>query len=191
YKGVDFTMNKRFSNRWQGSIAATIQTNPNYSPEFTYTNPTGVSFVDGKNTGTRYLIKATAAYQVAWGIMVAGNLNINDGAARILSINGPGSVYGGVTATGTASPISYATLNYQDAGTTRLKPVKLMDLGAQKVINVRGGKNRLKLMVDAFNIFNVNTIVSYSGNNRSLASFSSPLTIVPPRVFRIGANITF
>ena len=191
YKGVDLTMNKRFSNRWQGSIAATIQTNPNYSPEFTYTNPTGVAFVDGKNTGTRYLFKATAAYQMAWGVMLAGNLNINDGATRVLSINGPGSVYGGVTATGAASPIPYATLNYEDAGSTRLKPIKLMDLGAQKVISFRGGKNRLKLMLDAFNIFNVNTIVSYSGNNRSLSSFSSPLTIVPPRVFRIGANITF
>ena len=38
--------------------------------------------------------------------MLAGNLNINDGATRILSINGPGSVYGGVTSTGAASGVS-------------------------------------------------------------------------------------
>ena len=61
----------------------------------------------------------------------------------------------------------------------------------QKVINFRGGKNRLKVLFDAFNVFNTNTILSYSSNNRSSASFSAPSSIVPPRVFRIGGSISF
>ena len=59
------------------------------------------------------------------------------------------------------------------------------------MFNFRGGKNRVKLMFDAFNVFNTNTILSYSSNNRSSSSFSSPSSIVPPRVFRIGASISF
>ena len=191
YHGVDITMNKRFSNRWQGSVAITLQKNPGYLPAYTFTNPTGVNFSDGASTIARYLIKANGAFQLPWDIMVSGNLNINDGATRTLSINGPGSVYGGVTTTGAASTINYGTLAFEVPGTTRFKPTSLLDLGAQKVINFRGGKNRLKLMADAFNIFNVNTILGYSSSNRSLATFSAPNSIVPPRVFRIGASISF
>ena len=191
YHGVDFTVTKRFSNKWQANVAVTLQKNPNYSPEYTFTNPTGVQFSDGATTIARYLIKASAAYQLPWDIMLAGNLNINDGATRTLSINGPGSVYGGVTTTGAASTISYGTLAYETAGNTRLKPTELLDLSMQKVVSFRGGKNRLKLMVDGFNVFNTNTILGFSSNNRSSSLFSSPSTIVPPRVFRIGASITF
>jgi hypothetical protein len=188
---VDFTMNKRFSNRWQGQIAVTLQTNPQYSPAYSFTNPTGIEFRDGKNTGTRYLIKANGAYQMPWDIMLAANLNINDGANRTVTINGPGSVYGGVSATGAAQTISYTTLEYQDRDSTYLKATTLLDLGLQKVISFRGGKNRLKVMVDGFNVFNSNTILSYSSNNRSNASFTSPSSLVPPRVFRVGGSISF
>ena len=191
YHGVDLTLTKRFSNRWQANIAVTLQTNPSYLPDYTYTNPTGIAFSDGKSTNARYLIKASGAYQLPFDIMLAGNLNINDGATRILSINGPGSVYGGVTSTGAASTISYSTLAFENAGNTRFKPTQLLDLSAQKVFNFRGGKNRVKLMFDAFNVFNTNTILGYSSNNRSTSSFTSPSSIVPPRVFRIGAQINF
>ncbi|MBP6716466.1 MAG: hypothetical protein KA205_06360, partial [Acidobacteria bacterium] len=191
YHGVDITMNKRFSNRWQGSVAITLQKSPGYNPAYTFTNPTGVEFTDSRSTLARYLIKANGAFQLPWDIMVSGNLNINDGATRTLTINGPGNVYGGVNSAGANTTITYNTLNFEPAGTTRFKPTSLLDLGAQKVINFRGGKNRLKLMLDAFNIFNVNTILGYTSNNRSLATFSAPNSIVPPRVFRIGASISF
>jgi hypothetical protein len=191
YSGVDITMNKRFSNRWQAGVAVTLQTNPNYQPDFTFTNPTGIEFRDGQNTGARYLIKANGSYQLPWGVMLAGNLNINDGASRTLTINGPGNVYGGVNAAGNNTTISYGTLEFEKRGTTRLKPTQLLDLGLQKVVNFRGGKNRVKFMVDGFNVFNTNTILSYSSNNKSNASFSSPSSLVPPRVFRVGASISF
>jgi hypothetical protein len=191
YQGVDFTMNKRFSNHWQGQVAVTLQTNPNYFPEFTATNPTGVAFQDGKNRGSRYLIKANGSYQLPWGVMVSGNLNINDGATRIVLINGPGAVPGGVNAAGAAQTLTYNTLRFEDDGTSRLKPTSLLDMGAQKVLSFRGGKNRLKLMLDAFNVFNVNTVLGYTSQNRSLATFTSPNSIVPPRVFRVGASFSF
>jgi hypothetical protein len=200
YSGVDFTVTKRFSNRWQANVAVTVQKNPSFLPDYAstaiggntpITNPTGIAYQDGRTTIARYLIKASAAYQLPWDIMLAGNLNINDGATRTLTINGPGAVYGGLTSTGANSTITYNTLRFEDDGNTRLKPTELLDLSAQKVFNFRGGKNRLKLMLDAFNVFNTNTILGYTSNNRSASTFTSPSSLVPPRVFRIGGSISF
>ena len=192
YHGVDFTMNKRFSNKWQGQVAITRQTNPGYSPRWTFTNPTGVDLGDGRSTLARYLIKVNGAYQLPFDIMVSGNLNINDGATRTLSVNGPGTIANqGVNSAGTAQSLSYTTLNFEPAGTTRFKPTQLLDLGAQKTFSFRGGKNRLKIMLDAFNVFNSNTILSYSSSNRSSTNFTAPTSIIPPRVFRIGGSISF
>ena len=59
------------------------------------------------------------------------------------------------------------------------------------MIKFRGGKNRVKLMLDGFNLFNVNTITAYASGNQSVAGFTQPSTIVPPRVFRVGASLNF
>ena len=55
----------------------------------------------------------------------------------------------------------------------------------------RGGKNRLTLTLDAFNLFNVNTVTAYASNNVDSSLFKAAGAIVPPRVLRLGARITF
>jgi hypothetical protein len=114
-----------------------------------------------------------------------------DGATRTLTINGPGSVYGGVNAAGAATTISYTTLEFQDRDAFRFDAIKLLDLGAQKVFQFNGGRQRIKLILDAFNVFNINTITAYASGNLSLAGGTQPSTIVSPRVFRIGTQFVF
>jgi hypothetical protein len=46
-------------------------------------------------------------------------------------------------------------------------------------------------MLDGFNVFNTNTIQAYSSANRSNATYTSPSTIVAPRVFRVGGTVNF
>jgi Carboxypeptidase regulatory-like domain len=195
YQGVIPTLNKRFSNRWQMTASGTFQVNPNFLPTGSFVNPTGVVFLDGNNNSTtfaRYVIKVNGVYAMPWGINASANLNVVDGNGRTLSVNGPGGVYGGVNANGTAaSLITYNTLTFQPAGSTRLPPTKLLDLSAQKVFTFRGGKNRLKLMLDCFNVFNVNTILGFASNTVASSTFTNPSSIVPPRVFRVGAQIVF
>src|SRR5262249_6017324 len=197
YTGVDVTMNKRFSNHWQAAVALTMQDNPQYFPygSATFINPTApsgtgagssIEFSDGVSTIAKYLFKAQGSYSFPWDINVSANFNWNQGATRTLSINGPGSVYGGTTGT-----ITYNTLQQQADNAVRFDPARLLDVGVQKIVKFNGGRQRLKLMADGSNLFNENAIQSYVSNNQSNAGFTQPASIVPPRVFRFGASIQF
>jgi hypothetical protein len=188
YKGVDLTATKRFSNRWQMAVAVTIQDNPSFFPAGTasFIDPTGMEFQEGVSTISKYLFKAQGSYTLPWDINVSANFNMNQGGTRTLTINGPGTVPGGTTGT-----INRATLEYTARDAFRFEPVKLLDLGVQKIFSMRGGKNRIKLMVDGFNMLNEATIQGYVSGNESLAGFTQPNSIVPPRVFRFGASLNF
>lgn len=197
YQGVDLVLNKRYSNKWQANIAVTIQKRNDYDVYFT--NPTGVDLFEGRNTGTRFLVKVNGSYDLPWGIMASTNFNLNDGDNRNMVITGPGNVYGGTSGT-----ISYAasganTLNFEPGGSTRLEKTVVWDLGVNKTFTFRGGQNRIKLTVDGFNILNSAPVLGYSSNNLSLlGSTSNPVipaerisSILPPRVLRLGATFWF
>ncbi len=192
YQGVDLTLNKRYSDKWQMNVAVTIQKRNDYDAYFT--NPTGVDLYDGLNTGTRYLVKVNGSYDLPWGIMASTNFNMNDGATRDMTINGPGQVYGGTSGT-----INYATLNFETGGTTRLEKTILWDAGLNKTFTFRGGQNRVKVTIDGFNILNSAPVLGFSSNNLStLGTTANPVipaeriaTILPPRVFRAGVTIWF
>jgi hypothetical protein len=192
YHGVDFTATKRYSNKWQMQAALTIQTNPGYFPEdsATFIDPTGREFRDGASTIPTWNLKMNGSYTLPWDIAASANFNAIEGASRTATISGPGAVYGGVNSSGAATTINKTTLEFQDRGTTRVDPVQLLDLGVQKSIRFNGGRS-IRLMFDAFNVFNVNTITTYSSGNRSLAGFTQPTAIVAPRVFRVGARLAF
>jgi hypothetical protein len=194
YHGVDITATKRFSDGWQMQAALTLQTNPNYLPEGSVAliNPTTRPFRDGVSSIEPWIFKLQGSYTFPWDIIASGNLNMYDGATRTLTINGPGSVYGGVNAlTGAATTISYTTLEFQDRNAYRFDPIKLLDLGAQKVFQFNGGRQRIKLILDAFNVFNINTITAFASGNISTAGGTQPSTIVSPRVFRVGTQLVF
>jgi hypothetical protein len=196
YQGFVMTANKRFSDRWMLNGSLTLQDNPDYTRHTT--NPTGLEFTNGVSTIPRYLLKINGSYAAFWGINVAGNLNFNQGAVRSRRISGPGSASGGVNAAGQPTTLSgtnqpYDSLRFERADAQRLDPTGLLDLGVHKVISFRGGRNRVKIMGDVFNVFNISTITGFTtnGNNLSSASYGAVNSIVPPRVFRIGAQVSF
>jgi len=205
YRGVDLTLNKRYSDKWQANLAVTIQTRNDFGgPMHALRNPTGNEYFEGVNSIARYLIKFNGSYDLPWGIMASTNLNINDGAIRNMSINGPGvqplgTAINVVTGATTASTINYATLNFEKQGTTRFAQQAIWDMGVHKTFTFRGGQNRLKVMFDGFNILNSDLILGYSSNNISLlGSTTNPIipadrisSILPPRIFRVGATFTF
>ena len=196
YHGVDITATKRYSNNWQMQLALTLQTNPQYFPEgsASFINPTDLEWTDGYSSIPRYNFKANGSYTFKWDINASANLNIIEGSTRILTINGPGQVYGGINpSTGQPTTISYGqgTLEFEPRGSTRYEPVKLLDLGLQKAIRFSNSKYQLKLMFDVFNVFNINTITDHSTDNRSSEAFSEPTQIIAPRVYRVGLRVVF
>ena len=203
YHGVNFTATKRFSSKWQMNAAITLQKRPDYQPAGTVTNPTGEEFTVGTSSLDKYLIKVSGSYLLPWDVMVAGNWNLSESGSRTVVITGPGNVAGGFNAAGTATTISYSasgnnTLLFETRGTHRFDPINLLDLSVSKSFQFRGGRNRLKVNLDAFNIFNVATARGYASSNLSVAAGASGVapwnqvsSIVPPRVFRVGASFNF
>jgi hypothetical protein len=197
YNGVDLTLNKRYSNRWQFNVAVTLQKRNDYDVYFT--NPTGVNLFDGINTGTRYLVKVNGSYDLPWGVMFSTNFNLNDGPNRDLVITGPGNVYGGTSGNIRYDADGNNTLNFQKGGTTRLEKQMLWDFGLNKTFTFRGGQNRIKATIDGFNILNAATVTNFSSENISSAgTASNPIppsqrisSIIPPRVIRAGLTIWF
>ena len=192
YQGVDLTLNKRYSDKWQFNVALTIQKRNDQDVYFT--NPTGVDLTQGLNTQSRYLLKVNGSYDLPWGVMASTNFNMNDGAQRTMLIDGPGQVYGGTSGT-----INYATLTFEPADTTRLEKTVLWDAGLNKTFTFRGGQNRVKVTIDGFNILNSAPVLSFSSQNISTrGTTANPIipaerisTILPPRVFRAGVTIWF
>jgi len=194
YQGVDLTLNKRYSDKWQLNVAVTLQKRNDFNPTGSFNNPTGVEFLQGLNVGPRYLVKVNGSYDLPWGIMASTNFNMNDGAQRTMTINGPGQVYGGTTGT-----INYGTLTFQPADTTRLERTTVWDLSLNKTFSFRGGQNRIKATLDGFNVLNAAPVLGFSSNNLStLGTTANPVppsqriaTILPPRVFRAGVTFWF
>ena len=188
YHGVDITATKRFSNRWQMQSALTLQANPNYFPDgsATFINPTNRPFQEGISTIEPWIFKLQGSYTLPWDIIASGNLNMYDGATRTLTINGPGQVYGGDDRD---HQLQHAGVHGE--GRVAFRPDQAARLGVQKVFQFNGGRQRIKLILDGFNVFNVNTITAYVSGNRSLAGFTQPSTIVSPRVFRVGTQLVF
>ncbi|HTL43068.1 MAG TPA: carboxypeptidase regulatory-like domain-containing protein [Vicinamibacterales bacterium] len=191
YNGVDITATKRYSNQWQMQVALTLQ---KLVPHTVYTtNPTGLDYTDGISTLASYVFKAQGSYTFKWNITAAANFNMNQGDTRTLIIPGPGSVYGGTSGT-----IRYDfnssnrnTLRFEPADSVRYDPVKLLDLSLAKAFEFRGGKNRVKVMLDGFNMFNDNTVLAYGSPNITKIGYTQPTTIVAPRVFRLGLAVNF
>ena len=155
-------------------------------------NPTGRNYRDGVSTISKYVLKLNGSYELPWGIVAAGNLNMFQGASRTLTMDGPGNVYGGVNAAGDATTISYTTLEFQDRNATRIEDTKLLDLGVQKIFRVgAGARYQVRVVADLFNVFNVNTVLTYASGNVSTANATAPNSIIPPRVLRLGVRLVF
>ena len=199
YKGVDLTLNKRYSDRWQMNMALTLQNRRDFTPLGSFGNPTGIEYEEGLSTQARYIFKLSGSYNLPWGITAAGNLNVNDGDIRELVIEGPGDVYGGVNFNGTLTPIELEELAFQPVDSVRFVRTALLDFGIHKTFSFNGGRHRVKLMLDGFNVLNSSPILGYDDDNIStLGSTANPLEpwkrideVLPPRVFRVGTTIWF
>ncbi|MGB2714008.1 MAG: TonB-dependent receptor [Vicinamibacterales bacterium] len=193
FHGVELSVQKRFSQRWRAATSLTLGNATTFLPVGSYSDPTNIDKTHGRpggNSNIRYVFKMLGQVQLPWTIHVAGNLNVQDGFIRTLTIRGPTGRFGGFNPNGTRSTLAQPTLEVFPRGTNRLPGFTELDLGFSRPFTFRNGKTRVTFTADVFNALNINTIRGLQ-NNLSLTSFDRVTAIVPPRVVRLGARINF
>jgi hypothetical protein len=193
YSGWELSARKRMSNRWMMNASFTWNDRRTYDdPEFDQTNN---SLQLGYNGQVRYVVKFNGAVQLPMGFTLSQNTIIQEGNGRTISFNGSGLCRsGGLTTTGANAACldgnNTPTFQAEPTGTTHLPSIMLTDLALAKQFRFARGRT-ISFDVTMFNIFNVNTIRGYSSNNLSQATFTRVSSIVPPRVVRVFARVSF
>jgi hypothetical protein len=195
YRTVEFSSNKRYSNRWSmnasfsytwteewnrtyfGQVFGTAVSNFSLAGAHA-TNPNESTF----NEFTNWNAKFSGTVDAGWGLRVTPVLKSQSGAPYGRVVNIPGC-----SASVTANCLNYGSqlVLAEPIGTRRQETVTLFDFRVEKQIPF-ATRARLGLFFDMFNVMNSNTGINL--NWRSGGSFEMPTTIMPPRIAKFGVK---
>jgi hypothetical protein len=192
YKGLELTLTKRFTNRWQMLAGYTLSKNRwddislDTSPNLLINangNVTNASNADRPNQ-----FKLTGMYLLPWhDVIVSGNFTSQQGPPVTRQISQRLAVGGS------------ETINLEPLGSTRLDTLNKIDLRLGKVFKFNA--RELEATVDFDNITNADTVWQVrtltpatgftdptTGVRATQTQFLSPTAILPPRtiVFRVA-----
>ena len=200
YKGLELTVNKRLSNRWQllaGYTLAKTEIN-NITLAQTATNPSPNLLINatGNVTDTNApdrpnQFKATGMYVAPWhDVILSGNLSIQQGPPITRQIS---------------RAVGFATnqiINLEPLGNTRLDTLTKVDLRIGKLFKL--GERSMEASVDIENLLNADTVWSErnrteattftdptTGQRATLQQFASPVAILAPRTVVFRAAFKF
>jgi hypothetical protein len=171
YKTIEVSMNKRYSNRWSGSMgySYTMQHNfPNGYPQ----NPNQPFDQDR----TLWSFKMTGSYDAAWGIRISPVLRHQSGLnfARTGTIVVPSG--SGLFVTGTGFYVEPSDSNREDN-------IWVFDTRFEKTLDL-GGSIKLRGMLDLFNI--TNSHASETISRATGLQYLKPSAILAPFTMRLG-----
>ncbi len=198
YKGIIFTLKKRYSNNWmmnasltrsrsEGLICVSPRQTGQYSQQgiiaissWTYgRDPNDWINADGLlQMDRKWVFKFQLGYNFPWGILASVNYNYLGGRpwtprVRVYPDQGRRIIM--------AEPRS---------DKNRFDPINLLHLRLQKNFHLY---NRLKfsLTADIFNVFNVNTTTEYQTHYMWSLAYLEPSAIPAPRRLQIGLKLEF
>lgn len=174
YYTWEITGNKRMSNRWSLSASfAKTWTRDALSA----TNPSALIFAesDGRRHFTNWQSKILSTLQAPYDIRLTPVLRMESGPPFARQIAVAAGTYGS------------STILAEKWGARRLDDVFIVDLRAEKGVPI--GRARVSGFLDLFNLTNANPVQTVT--QTSGASFLRPLTIVSPRVARIGFKLEY
>jgi hypothetical protein len=202
YKGLEITVNKRFSNRWQMLAGYTrsknrlddvsIPTSTNFpgSPNLLI-NANG-NITDANNADRPNQFKLTGMYIVPFHeIILSGNFRAQQGPPVTRQISRAMAIGGA------------QTINLEPLGNSRIDTLTTVDLRVGKLFHLAGGRS-LEGTVDFDNLANVNTAFGVrtltpaatftdptTGQRATLQQFLSPSQIIGPRTVVFRAAFKF
>ena len=197
YKGLEFTVTKRMSNRWQ-MLAGYTYSQSRISGVSVNVNPNALINATGPVTGQLgdrpHQFKLTGTYVLPlYDIGVAGNFNSQSGILLTRQINTPLSVGGNTT------------VNVEPLGSYRLDPRTSMDVRVFKTVRF-GSARELEVGVDFNNVTNNNVAWDArvlggtinlrqdgdpAGAINTLPQFGSPSQVLGPRNIRFNVAFRF
>lgn len=185
YYTWEMTGNKRFTNRW--SLLATFSWTRSYDNAGTYfgqrvrantlvLNPNDmINSEDGRYKFSTYTMKLHGTYEAPWALKITPILRVQGGQPI-------GRVFVATFNYGTANVLA------EPMGTRKQDNITIFDIRGEKTFTL-SARFKVSGIVDVFNLFNSNAEQNTSYNSGS--SFLRPLNIIPPRIARIGARLTF
>jgi len=196
YVTFEITGTKRMSNRWSGlmSFSKTWSSAQNGCGT-TGCGTSGATFfgtsfrqdalvvtpydlintqTDGKIKFTDWSLKLNGTYEGPWGLKVSPMLRTQAGANY-------GRTFSAVLNSGTVR-VPAEPLN-----TRRQDLINVFDFRAEKVVTI--GTAKVAPFIDVYNVTNSNANVSITW--ASGTSFLRPTAILPPRIARIGAKVSW
>jgi hypothetical protein len=191
YNGVEFTANKRFSQKWQMVAGLTIGSNKGgintsggsgQSTTADLNDPNNTLFPDGiVGNDSKVAFRLSGSYILPGDVSVAGSLISNTGYPYVSTYTISRSIFPGLTRSSQVAILS-------SRGDERLPSVTMVDLRFSRAFRFSGNR-KVTPQLDIFNIGNASTAVSYGASVGS--TYLRPGEIVAPRIVRIGFSIDF
>jgi carboxypeptidase family protein/TonB-dependent receptor-like protein len=190
YKGLEITVNKRFSHRWQ-MLAGYTYSQARVKAD-AFANPNQLVNSEGPTALDRpHIFKLTGTYLLPRDINLSANFRTQSGAP--------------ITRTAVfALTQGNVTVNVEPRGSVRLDPLTTLDARLSKTFRLGSGGKEVEAMVDAYNLLNVNTVYDVrSGTGRitlpaggvgsgvEQQQFLTAVGVLPPRIIRLGASFRF
>jgi len=187
YNGMQFSLNKRMSNRWQMLGGVSVQKHEGFNHSGTYTNPGTNTDLNNPNyrlnrddsaifTDVPWSFNLSGSYQLPYQVLVSGKYTARAGdpLTRTITIAG--------------LPQGSETIWVQPRGVDRTETVtKFLDMRLLKRIAV--GRSRLEGTLDVFNLLNANHVLA---QNEAIGStLGRPSRILTPRIVRLGVTARF
>jgi hypothetical protein len=192
YNGMQLSVNKRMSNRWQMLAGISLQKHEGFNHNGTYTNPAGnantpntdlnnPNFVLNKAgssifTDIPWGFGLSGSYQAPYGIMFSGKYTAAAGGPLMRTITIAGL------------PQGSETVWVQPRGVDRTETVnKFLDVRFMK--RFVAGLARIEGTIDIFNLLNANHV---TGQTEAVGTtIGRPSRILTPRIVRVGATVRF
>jgi len=210
YKGLEFNVLKRLSNRWMGRVSLSFasatehfsdpkglyDTNGNPTPTVTEPLQDGGQYAPtpsasgGIFMNARWQFNANGMYQAAYGIELAANVFGRQGY--------PFPIYRAVTLGSGSATENLNVLISPAMDSYRLDDIWNSDVRIARSFTLRAPSQAvtLRLAGDVFNLFNANTALTRVNlmtlaNGSPNATFNTLVSNVSPRIFRVGLVVGF
>jgi len=194
YRGLVFTLNKRYSDNWMLNASLIWSKNEGLICTAKSTTQMAMGWYAGSfgkdpndlinargylQNDRRWVFKLQVSYSFPWGIMASANYLYQSGNpyaafVRVLDLN----------------QAPYRSIFEAPRGDRRFKPYNKLDLRIEKTLPLHG-KIRLRALADIFNVFNDGTVVDMQSYNVWSEGFGVGSYMLTPRRVQLGVSLDF